>query len=139
MGPAECHANFDDLVHNTTTINQKPLPGTMARLVGPKVMIDVLKADGMRLLVTKGTRKAGTRVGIHYHKFGGHTCVLSGVITDYIEGLAEPVVFPAGTCYYMSPGTLMSAANLGVEDAELIDTFSLPPGEKEIRVVEPGY
>ena len=55
-----------------------------------------------------------------------------------MEG-AKPQKWPAGACYYMPPNTIMSAANLGEEDATLIDTFSLPPGEPTITILEPGY
>jgi hypothetical protein len=33
----------------------------------------------------------------------------------------------------------MSAVNLGSEDAVLIDTFIVPPGEPFISILEPGY
>jgi len=47
--------------------------------------------------------------------------------------------FPAGTCYYMPPDILMTATNLGTEDAVLIDTFNLPPGKPTITIREPGF
>jgi len=37
------------------------------------------------------------------------------------------------------PDTLMTAANLGTEDAILIDTFNLPVGVPAITIREPGY
>jgi quercetin dioxygenase-like cupin family protein len=119
------------------TINgEVPIGKTMA-LVNTHVMIDMIQADGNRLLVTRGTRQAGTRVGIHYHKYGGHTCVETGTITDFVEGKPNGV-YPAGTCYYMPPATPMAAANLGDEPAILQDTFILPPGEPTITIIEPG-
>lgn len=121
-----------------TTINGKTPAGTLAPLVDVKPMLDTVTADGDRLLVTRGVRKAGTRVGIHVHQWGGHTCVLSGEITDFVEG-REPSKYPAGTCYYMPPDTPMSAANLGTEDAVLIDTFTLPVDGDPITILEPGY
>ena len=63
---------------------------------------------------------------------------MSGEITDFIEGV-EPEVYSAGECYYMPPNVLMTAANLGTEDAILIDTFNLPEGEPTISICEPGY
>lgn len=123
---------------DVTTINGKPLPGRLHPLVNVSTMIDTVDANGNRLLVTKGTRKAGTRVGVHVHEYGGHTCVLSGEITDFVQGHANGR-YPAGTCYYMPPNTPMSAANLGKVDAVLIDTFILPPGKPVITILEPAY
>lgn len=63
--------------------------------------------------------------------------MISGEITDYIDG-HEPMTFPAGTGYNMPPNTLMSAENLGGDDAMLIDTFNLPEGQPTITICEPG-
>lgn len=121
-----------------TTINGATPPGTMAPMSEVSVMIDTIQDDGDRLVVWQGVRRAGTRAAIHVHEYGGHTCVLSGTITDFMEG-HEPMTFPAGTCYYMPPNTPMTAANLGAEDARLIDTFILPPGAPTITILEPGW
>lgn len=121
-----------------TKINNAVPEGKLEPLHNTSVMLDIIQTDGMRLLVEKGTRLAGTRVGIHVHEYGGHTCVLSGTITDFVEGKPNGV-YPAGTCYYMPPNTPMSAANLGKQDAVLIDTFILPPGVPPITIMEPGY
>lgn len=121
-----------------TTINGAVPPGELLPLQDTVTMLDTIDANGLRLLITRGTRKAGTRVGIHVHKYGGHTCVLSGEITDFVEG-RDPQVYPAGTCYYMPPNTPMSAANLGDQDAILIDTFNLPKGEPAITILEPNW
>ncbi|MVW72683.1 MULTISPECIES: cupin domain-containing protein [unclassified Bordetella] len=121
-----------------TTINGEPLPGQMARLVGSTKMLDTIDVNGQRIVVEKGVRKAGTRVAIHVHEFGGHTCVLSGEITGFMEGHA-PRKWPTGSCYYMPPNVPMAAANLGTEDALLIDTFILPPGKPTITILEPGF
>lgn len=118
-----------------TEVNGQIPPGRVASLVDSITMIDTTMADGNRLVVMKGTRLAGTRVGIHIHAFGGHTCVMSGVITDFVEG-HDPGIFPKDSCYYMPPNTYMTAANLGSEDAVLIDTFIVPPGKDFITVVE---
>ena len=128
-----------------TTINGQPVPGELMRLQDNSEMLDTIDSEGKRLIITKGTRKAGTRVGIHIHKYGGHTCVLSGAIVDFVEGQKGKkrkdggMEFKAGSCYYMPPNTYMSAANLGEEDAVLIDTFNLPVGEDPISICEPGY
>jgi quercetin dioxygenase-like cupin family protein len=121
-----------------TTLNGTSLPGRMLPLQDTVTMLDTVDANGLRLYITRGTRLAGTRVAIHTHEYGGHTCVLTGVITDFVEGM-EPETHPAGSCYYMPPDTLMSAANLGTEDAVLIDTFNLPEGVPAITIREPGY
>ena len=123
---------------STTTINGHVPPGVMAKLVDLTTMIDTVQDDGSRLLVRQGIRKPGTRAPIHYHDHGAHTCVLSGTITDFVEG-AEPMTFEAGSCYYMPPDTPMTAANLGAEDVRLIDTFVLPPSQPSIIVLEPGW
>ena len=121
-----------------TTINGATPPGKLQPLANTSTMLDTKQSDGLRLLVTKGTRLAGTRVAIHVHEYGGHTCVLSGEITDFVEGKPNGN-YPAGTCYYMPPNTPMSAANLGKKDAVLIDTFILPVGAPPITIMEPGY
>ena len=121
-----------------TTINGATPPGKLQPLANTSTMLDTKQSDGLRLLVTKGTRLAGTRVAIHVHEYGGHTCVLSGEITDFVEGKANGH-YPAGKCYYMPPNIPMSAANLGKEDAVLIDTFILPVGVPPITIMEPGY
>ena len=121
-----------------TTVNGKTPPGALAPLVDVTPMLDTITADGDRLLVTRGVRKAGTRVGIHVHEWGGYTCVLSGEITDFVEG-REPAKYPAGTCYYMPPNTPMTAVNLGTKDAVLIDNFTVPVGGDPITILEPGY
>lgn len=119
-------------------INGQVPQGRLAPMVGVTTMIDTVDADGKRLVVTKGVRKAGTRAGIHVHEHGGHTCVMSGEITDFVEGKPDSR-WPAGTCYYMPPNTPMAAANLGKTDAILVDTFVLPPGRPTMTVLEPGY
>ena len=123
---------------STTTLNGSTPPAVMAPLTGIATMLDTVQADGTRLLVVQGVRKPGTRAPIHYHDFGGHTCVLSGRITDFVEG-QDPMTYPAGTCYYMPPDVAMTAANLGTEDVRLIDTFVSPPDAPAIIVLEPGW
>ena len=123
---------------STTTVNGATPPGTAAPLSEMTVMLDTVQADGQRLLVAQGIRKPGTRAPIHSHDFGGHSCVLSGTLTDFIEG-HEPAVVSAGSCYYMPPHVAMTATNLGKDDVRLIDTFVLPPDAPAIIVLEPGW
>lgn len=135
--PAEASptSNFD----GTTTIDGAVPDGVVAPMRDVSVMLDTIQDDGDRLVVWQGIRAPGTRAAIHVHDYGGHTCVLSGTITDFMEGMNHPMVFPAGTCYYMPPNTPMTAANLGPGDAHLIDTFVLPPGALTMNIVEPGW
>ncbi|MGV0990893.1 MAG: cupin domain-containing protein [Mycobacterium sp.] len=123
---------------STTTINDSVPPGVPAKLVDLTVVTDTIGVDGDRLLVQQGIRIPGTRAPIHYHDYGGQTCVLSGTITDFVEGM-EPMIFPAGSCYDMPSDTPMTAANLGDEDVLLVDTFVLPPNEPTIIVLEPNW
>lgn len=121
-------------------INGQPLPGALKPL---RDVIDLVPAGlvdgfGREVIIHRGIREAGTRVGIHIHEYGGYTLVLSGTITDYVEG-QEPAVHEAGDWYYMPPNTPMSAANEGTVDAELIDIFFVPPGQPAMTVIEPGW
>ena len=132
---ADPHAGHHGARPPVTTINGAVPPGIVRGLEEVTVVLDMLTSDGQRLVITRGIRRAGTRIGIHIHQYGGHTCVLSGTITDFIEGKPGSV-WPAGTCYYMPANTPMSAANLSTEDALLMDTFKLPPGAPVITIVE---
>ena len=89
--PAHTHSNV-------TTINGQPLPVDPLPLQNVSVMLDTFDSHGNRLIITRGTRKAQTRAAIHIHVYGGHTCVLSGEITIFMEGI-PPAKKPSGTCY----------------------------------------
>ena len=123
---------------DVTTLNGERPPGRLARLVDTTIMLDTVDVHGQRIVVEKGVRKAGTRVGIHVHQYGGHTRVVSGEITRFFEGPA-PQKKPAGTRYYKPPPVMMGAAHPPREDAVLIDTFLLPPGKPTITIREPGF
>lgn len=120
-----------------TTINGVVPRGTYRPLEEVVVVLDVMTSDGQRLVITRGIRRAGTRAPIHVHEHGGHTCVLSGTIIDFVEGRPD-TAWPAGTCYYMPANTPMTAANLGTEDVVLMDTFKVPLDAPTITVVEAG-
>lgn len=120
---------------HVTTINGQPLPVDPFPLQNVTVMLDTLDSHGNRLIITRGTRKAQTRAAIHIHIYGGHTCVLSGEITIFMEG-SPPAKQPSGTCYYMPPDVHMTATNLGTEDVLLTDTFTLPPGADPLTELE---
>ena len=119
------------------TINGKNPPGAIKSLVNTKTLVDEIRPDGQRILAVRGTRLPGTRVPIHVHEFSGLTCIISGHITDFVEG-EEDKVFGPGDCYYMPAATPMSAVNLGKESAILIDIFVLPVGERPMKVIESG-
>ena len=114
-------------------IEMKPLQNVID-LVPP----GYIDSFGREVVIHRGIREAGTRVGIHIHEYGGYTLVLSGTITDYVEGMA-PMTHGPGDWYYMPPNTPMSAANEGAVDAELIDIFLVPPGQPSITIIEPGW
>lgn len=121
----------------TNLINGETPPGKVAGLVNITKLIDVVRPDGLQLLVGRGTRLPGTRVAIHIHEFGGFTCIISGEITDFVEGKKD-VKYGPGECYYMPPNTPMSAANLGDEPVVLIDSFVVTPGQPVITKIESG-
>ena len=114
-------------------IEMKPLQNVID-LVPP----GYIDSFGREVIIHRGIREAQTRVGIHIHEYGGYTLVLSGTITDYVEGM-DPMTHGPGDWYYMPPDTPMSAANEGTEDAELIDIFLVPPGQPSITIIEPGW
>jgi quercetin dioxygenase-like cupin family protein len=138
LASGTAHAHPGHETEPVTTINGQPLPGVLAPLQEVSTMLDTIEAGGQRVVVIQGVRKAGTRAPIHVHEYGGVTCVLSGTMTPYVEG-QQPTPYPAGTCYYMAPNTLMAAVNLGPEDVRLTDTFTLPADAPTITVVEPGW
>lgn len=92
---------------------------------------------GQRVHIAKGNRSAGTRVGIHVHRYAGYTQILTGEMTDYIQGM-EVKKFGPGTGYYMPPCLPMSAVALG-EDTWMIDIFIGPPGEPYIEILESAW
>lgn len=123
----------------TTQINNKSVDGELLPLQNSKTLIDEI-INGNRLMVNLGTRKAGTRVGIHVHQSGGTTFVVGGegAITDYVEGY-ENSYNPVGNYYYMPYNTQMSASNLEEEDVLLLDVFYFPVQGEAITIIEEGY
>ena len=123
----------------TTQINNKDVDGNLLPLQDSRALIDEI-IDGNRLIVNLGTRKAGTRVGIHVHQSGGTTFVVGGegAITDYVEGY-ENSYNPVGNYYYMPYNTPMSAANLEEQDVVLLDLFYFPAEGQSITIIEEGY
>jgi quercetin dioxygenase-like cupin family protein len=121
-----------------TTINGTTPPGILAPTQNKEVLLDIINDQGQRVLMVKAIRKAGTRVGIHLHKFGGYTIILSGEMTDFVQGKPNKKYGP-NSSYYMPPNTPMSAGNLGNKDVELIDIFIGQPGEPYIEIIEPDW
>lgn len=134
LNPLEMKAE----VSPTRYINGKKPPGRVAGLINHQELINEIRPDGMQLLVFKGTRLPGTRVAIHVHEYSGFTCILSGVITDFVEGKRDATYGP-GDCYFMPANTPMSAANLSEEAVVLVDSFVVPPGKPVITKIEPGF
>ena len=125
-------------VESTTTINGEVPPGTAAKLAELTVVTDTVGVDGNRLLVRQGIRKAGTRAPIQYHDYGSRMCVTAGTMTHFVEG-ADPAIYPSGSCYDMPANTVMTAANLGDEDALLVMTFNGATKEPTTIVLEPNW
>jgi len=120
-------------------INGNTPPGNLAPTVDSITLLNTINADGQQVLMVKSIRKANTRIGIHVHKYGGYTIILSGTMTDFVQGIPTKKYGP-NTAYYMPPCTPMSAANLSqTEDVELIDVFIGPPGEPYIEILEPKW
>lgn len=132
-------ATGDDWSYGTTTINGSVPPGRLLPLQDSQTVVDEIIGD-QHILVEIGTRKAGTRVGIHVHESGGTTFVLSGEgrITDFVEGFPNSIN-PVDSYYYMPSNIPMSAANLSNKDVRLMDIFVTPVGEPAITIIEPGY
>ena len=119
-------------------INGKEIPGKLLPLTNVKTLLEVKNSDGRIFRATKGTRKAGSRVGIHVHRYGGYTLVLSGEMTDFVEG-RESQKYKSPSGYYMPPCTPMAAANLSDKDVEIIDIFIGEPGSPFIEILEPNW
>ena len=128
-----------DWSYGTTTINGAVPPGRLLPLQNTVEVIDRIVGD-QHISVMLGTRKAGTRVGIHVHESGGATFVVGGKgrITDFVQGFPNSLN-PVGSYYYMPSSIPMSAANLSSKDVRLMDVFVTPVGEPAITIIEPGY
>jgi quercetin dioxygenase-like cupin family protein len=130
-------STLSQITNGFTEINGQTPPGELATLVDSNRMISTKNVNGDCVLMVKSTRKVGTRVGIHVHKYGGYTLILKGTMTDFVQG--KEIKKYSGSGYYMPPCTPMSAGNLGDEDVELIDIFIGPPGEPFIEILEPNW
>ena len=85
--PPECNLEFlRKETNNFSEINGEKLSGVLEPVVNGITLLNIINSQGKRVYIHKGTRKAGTRVGIHIHKYGGYTLILSGTMTDFIQG-----------------------------------------------------
>lgn len=121
-----------------TEINGQTPPGILLPTQDSKVLLNTINSQGQSVLMVKSVRKAGTRVGIHVHRYGGYTLILSGEMTDFVQGQSIKK-YGANSGYYMPPCTPMAAANLGDVDVELIDIFIGEPGKPFIEILEPAW
>ena len=128
-----------DWSYGTTKINGKAPAGRPLLLQNTVEVVDEIVGD-KHISVMLGTRKAGTRSGIHVHESGGTTFVVggNGRITDFVEGFAN-TFNPVGSYYYMPSNIPMSASNLSGKDLRLMDIFVTPIGEPSVTIIEPGY
>lgn len=122
---------------DVTTINGAVPPGKVTKTMESEPMISSFDGFGNEIHVVRSVRAFGTRSPIHMHEHGGITCVVEGEMTLYLEG-AEPERAPAGQCYYMPPGKVMSGVNTGRTDAVMHDIFTIPEGTDIWKVVEAG-
>ena len=129
------HLNITD---EFGALNGLPPPGRLFPVQGEQVLLDIINSHGQRVLMLKSVRLAGTRVGIHVHPYGGYVLILKGEVTDFIEGQPTKVYGP-NTAYYMPACTLMSVANLGTEDVELVDLFVGPRDRPYVQILESGW
>ena len=119
-----------------TTVNGLAPVGTPGALKSSVTVLDEM-VTGVRHLVYRDTRAAGTRTPIHVHPAGGTTCLISGEMTLFVEGL-EPRIARAGDCYWMPADTPMYGYASGSGDSTFFDSFNLTADQVEWIVVEPG-
>lgn len=131
-------------IERSNLINGKPVPMKPSKSMFETrlLTIDMMDAKGKPtdwvLISSRTVRDRGTRSPIHVHPFGGQTCVISGQMTLYMDGLQTPKVANAGECYFMPAGHRMTGVNTYDGPTFMIDTFVVPRGEQVWIVVEPG-
>lgn len=124
------------------TINGDTPPVAASPALKSEILSDlIMQIDNgiyRRALAFKTTRKQGTRAYIHEHQYSGTTFVLKGEVTIFMDG-SEPKKFLAGEAYFMPSGHSMAAANIGNEEAIMIDSFILPIDGNPWRRLELGF
>ena len=135
-------ASPPDLSCQADTINDETPPVTASPALKSEILSDLILQIGngiyRRALVIKTTRMQGTRAYIHDHQYSGTTFVLKGEVTIFMDG-SEPKKFLAGEAYFMPSGHSMAAANIGNEEAIMIDSFILPIDGNPWRRLELGF
>lgn len=129
----------DDWSYGTTTINGSVPPGRLLPLKNVERVVDEIVGD-QHVSVNIGTRKAGTRVGIHVNEYGGTTFVIGGKgrYNEFLEGFPNSKN-PVGSYFYVPSNTPVSAANLSRKDIRIMDIFVTPVGVADTVFIEPGY
>ena len=135
-------ASPPDFSCQADTINGDTPPVTASPALKSEILSDLILQIGngiyRRALVIKTTRMQGTRAYIHDHQYSGTTFVLKGEVTILMDG-SEPKKFLAGEAYFMPSGHSMAAANIGNEEAIMIDSFILPIDGNPWRRLELGF
>ena len=93
-------------------INGEAVPGVVAE--SNVTLTDYFASDGVESTMWLVSRAAGYRTPIHVHHRVMHTCLMSGSITNYVEGSA-PVTYTAPVCYQAQPGKKMASLTVGSE------------------------
>ena len=122
---------------DVTTINGRVPPGIVTP-AGITLLLSAPLGGGQVLYQYRTVRQPGTRAPIHTHPHGGSTCILKGESTLRVEGIPGARTYRAGQCFWMPHGPAMANFNSGRIPFTAIDTFILRPGEKPMKVVEPG-
>lgn len=125
-------------IERSNLINGSVPPMTPSKSMFETRLLTEDIGSGWQVITSRTVRQAGTRSPIHVHPYGGQTCVLSGEMTLYMDGLDTPKVAGPGECYWMPPGRRMTGVNSADSATFMIDTFFVPKGEGVWIVVEPG-
>jgi len=133
---AHAHPSVDTMGDK---INGKVPPMTPSKSMFETRILDATEGlNGMELITSRTVREKGTRSPIHMHPYGGQTCVIAGEMTLYMDG-AEPLVAPAGNCYWMPPNRRMRGVNTADTNTIMLDSFVVPKGTRVWLIVEPGF
>lgn len=117
-------------------INGEAVPGVVAE--SNVTLTDYFASDGIETTMWLISRAAGYRTPIHVHLRVMNTCLMSGSITNYVEGSA-PVTYTGPVCYQAPPFKKMASLTIGDTAKVEFDIFTLPNGAPDWVVVEPGY
>jgi quercetin dioxygenase-like cupin family protein len=124
-------------IERSNLINGKVPPNTPSKTMFERRLITEVSHPGWVLVTSRSVRDKGTRSPIHVHPFGGQTCVVTGEMTLYMDGV-DPLTAGPGDCYFMPAGRRMTGVNSANTPTIMIDTFVVPEGDQVWIVVEPG-